>query len=73
MIILYLFQLFTSVVLFGLFHGLLFLPVILSLAGPGERRQASTKKNQDIYQNGYFTVRLSQNEKGNIFKILVYY
>lgn len=57
------FRLFTSVVLFGLFHGLLFLPVILSLAGPGERRQASMKKNQDIYQNGYFTVRLSQHEK----------
>ncbi|KAL6427288.1 hypothetical protein ACFW04_008694 [Cataglyphis niger] len=64
------FRLFTSVVLFGLFHGLLFLPVILSLAGPGERKQISAKKNQDIrYQNGYFTVRLSQNEKGNIFKI----
>lgn len=57
------FKLFTSVVLFGLFHGLLFLPVILSLAGPGERKQPSTIKDQSIHHNGYFTVRLSQNEK----------
>ena len=28
------FQIFTSVVIFGLFHGLVFLPVILSLIGP---------------------------------------
>ncbi|XP_029156681.1 patched domain-containing protein 3-like isoform X1 [Nylanderia fulva] len=57
------FRLFTSVVLFGLFHGLLFLPVILSLAGPGERKQSSPKNNQTAqYHNGYFTVRLSHNE-----------
>jgi len=29
-----LFQIFTSVVIFGLFHGLVFLPVILSICGP---------------------------------------
>ncbi|GAB1864647.1 Patched domain-containing protein 3 [Camponotus japonicus] len=57
------FKLFTSVVLFGLFHGLVFLPVILSLAGPGERKQASSIKNQNIHHNGYFTVRLSQSGK----------
>ncbi|CAL1688249.1 unnamed protein product [Lasius platythorax] len=58
------FKLFSSVVLFGLFHGLLFLPVILSLAGPSERKQNSPKKNEAAqYHNGYFTVRLSQNEK----------
>ena len=28
------FQIFTSVVAFGLFHGLTFLPVVLSLIGP---------------------------------------
>lgn len=28
------FQIFTSVVVFGLFHGLVFLPVILSIVGP---------------------------------------
>lgn len=28
------FQIFTTVVIFGLFHGLVFLPVILSLIGP---------------------------------------
>ncbi|XP_011632112.1 patched domain-containing protein 3-like isoform X2 [Pogonomyrmex barbatus] len=57
------FRLFTSVVLFGLFHGLLFLPVILSLAGPGERRQDSPEKSQDIHHNGYYTVHLPQNGK----------
>ncbi|XP_072753049.1 patched domain-containing protein 3 isoform X2 [Anoplolepis gracilipes] len=58
------FKLFTSVVLFGLFHGLIFLPVILSLAGPGERKQTGSKKNQNIhYHSSYFTVRQSHNEK----------
>ncbi|XP_011693441.1 PREDICTED: patched domain-containing protein 3-like isoform X1 [Wasmannia auropunctata] len=58
------FKLITSVVVFGLFHGLLFLPVILSLAGPSERRQHSLEKSQAMqYHNGYFTVHLSQNGK----------
>ncbi|XP_018402992.1 PREDICTED: patched domain-containing protein 3-like isoform X2 [Cyphomyrmex costatus] len=58
------FKLITSVVIFGLFHGMLFLPVILSLAGPGERRQDSPKKSQAMqYHNGYYTVNLSQNGK----------
>jgi len=58
--------------MFGLFHGLLFLPVILSLAGPGERKQNSPEKSQAMqYQNGYYTVHLSQNGKGSIFKILM--
>lgn len=62
------FQLITSVVVFGLFHGLLFLPVILSLAGPGERKQDDSKKSQAMqYHNGYYTVHLSQNGRGSIF------
>lgn len=66
------FQLITSVVVFGLFHGLLFLPVILSLAGPGERRQDNPEKNQAMqYHNGYYTVQLSQNGKGRDLKILM--
>lgn len=61
------FQLITSVVVFGLFHGLLFLPVILSLAGPGERKPDSPEKNQAMqYHNGYYTVHLSQNGKGKL-------
>ncbi|XP_067211817.1 patched domain-containing protein 3-like isoform X2 [Linepithema humile] len=56
------FKLFSSVILFGLFHGLLFLPVILSLAGPGERKSKSKQKNQNMqYQNGYYSVH--QNGK----------
>lgn len=67
-----LFQLITSVVVFGLFHGLLFLPVILSLAGPGERKPDNLKKNQAMqYHNGYYTVHLSQNGKGRGLKILM--
>ncbi|XP_011861607.1 PREDICTED: patched domain-containing protein 3-like isoform X1 [Vollenhovia emeryi] len=58
------FKLITSVVVFGLFHGLLFLPVILSFAGPGERKQDSPQKSQAMqYHNGYYTVHLSQNGK----------
>lgn len=30
----YLFQIFLLVILFGLFHGIVFLPVVLSLIGP---------------------------------------
>lgn len=60
----------TSVVVFGLFHGLLFLPVILSLAGSGERKQDSSKNSQAMqYHNGYYTVHLSQNGKGSVFEI----
>ncbi|KZC10954.1 PREDICTED: patched domain-containing protein 3-like [Dufourea novaeangliae] len=57
------FKLFTCVVMFGLFHGLLFLPVILSLLGPGERRTEIKKANVSREHNGYCTVPLSQNEK----------
>lgn len=68
----FLFQLFTSVVVFGLFHGLLFLPVILSLIGPGERKHDRPKIDQAVQcHNGYYTVRLTQNGKGTIY-IYVY-
>jgi len=50
--------------MFGLFHGLLFLPVILNLAGPGERRHDKPEKSQATqYHNDYYTVHLSQNGK----------
>ncbi|PBC29212.1 Patched domain-containing protein [Apis cerana cerana] len=57
------FKLFTCVVIFGLFHGLLFLPVILSLLGPEER--IKKEKNETVVkeQNGYCNVPLSQSEK----------
>nr|XP_031844694.1 patched domain-containing protein 3-like [Nomia melanderi]XP_031844695.1 patched domain-containing protein 3-like [Nomia melanderi]XP_031844696.1 patched domain-containing protein 3-like [Nomia melanderi] len=57
------FKLFTCVVMFGLFHGLLFLPVILSLLGPDERITKVTKENVLQEHNGYCTVPLSQNKK----------
>lgn len=50
--------------MFGLFHGLLFLPVILSLLGPEERIVKVTKENVLQEHNGYCTVPLSQNKKG---------
>lgn len=52
--------------IFGLFHGLLFLPVILSLLGPEER--IKKEKNETVVkeQNVYCNVPLSQSEKGNI-------
>ncbi|XP_076391692.1 patched domain-containing protein 3 isoform X1 [Megachile rotundata] len=58
------FQLFTCVVIFGLFHGLLFLPTILSLAGPSERSSKVKKKEVVVSDhNGYCNVPLSQTEK----------
>ncbi|XP_076280248.1 patched domain-containing protein 3 isoform X1 [Lasioglossum baleicum] len=58
------FKLFTCVVMFGLFHGLLFLPVILSLLGPEERIEMK-KESVTREQNGYCTVPLTQNKKGD--------
>ncbi|KAF7383567.1 hypothetical protein HZH66_012917 [Vespula vulgaris] len=54
------FKLFTAVVAFGLFHGLLFLPIILSLLGPNEMKTTNnTPKECDIKENnGYYTVHL---------------
>ena len=57
------FKLFTCVVVFGLFHGLLFLPVILSLLGPEERVNNVKKENVVQEQNGYCIVPLPRNEK----------
>lgn len=52
---------------FGLFHGLLFLPTILSLAGPNEIQTKVKKKETVVSEhNGYCNVPLSQNEKGDI-------
>ncbi|XP_043256919.1 patched domain-containing protein 3-like [Colletes gigas] len=56
------FKLFTCVVMFGLFHGLLFLPVILSLLGPDERVNKTKKENVVRELNGYCTVPLSQSK-----------
>lgn len=48
--IFFFFQLFTSVVVFGLFHGLLFLPVILSLFGPDKKKQEDTKIDDGAWE-----------------------
>ncbi|CAL7946435.1 unnamed protein product [Xylocopa violacea] len=57
------FKLFTCVVIFGLFHGLLFLPVILNIMGPEERVNREKKETVLKEQNGYCNVPLSQSEK----------
>ena len=44
-------QMFALVLLFGLFHGLIFLPVLLSLIGPQEIRSSNWLKN-DVHDNG---------------------
>ncbi|XP_012277603.1 patched domain-containing protein 3 [Orussus abietinus] len=58
------FKLFTSVVFYGLFHGLIILPIILSLVGP--KKKPIIQKNNDlpqIEQNGYCTVHLFSHNK----------
>ncbi|XP_076245732.1 patched domain-containing protein 3 isoform X2 [Calliopsis andreniformis] len=57
------FKLFTSVVIFGLYHGLLFLPVMLSLLGPEERITTIKKETVVQDQNGYCVVPLPKDEK----------
>ncbi|KAG7199741.1 hypothetical protein KM043_000413 [Ampulex compressa] len=57
------FKLFSSVVIFGLFHGLLFLPIILSVLGPDERKIDDARKESARERNGYCTVNLDQNKK----------
>ncbi|PSN56234.1 hypothetical protein C0J52_00394, partial [Blattella germanica] len=50
------FKLFTALVVFGLFHGLVFLPVALSWFGPENKPVPATEhKSVPVeYQNGYF-------------------
>ncbi|XP_066595690.1 patched domain-containing protein 3-like isoform X2 [Prorops nasuta] len=58
------FKLFTCVVVFGLFHGLFFLPVILTFCGPNKRSMDNSVKNHIVLdQNRYYTIRLSDNGK----------
>nr|XP_033341116.1 patched domain-containing protein 3-like isoform X1 [Megalopta genalis] len=58
------FKLFTCVVMFGLFHGLLFLPIILSILGPEERMNEVKKESVTQEHNGFCTVSLTRNKKG---------
>lgn len=53
-------------VAFGLFHGLLFLPIILSLLGPNETKVSyNTQKECDVKENnGYYTVHLPNKAEG---------
>ena len=41
------FQIFFFVIWFGLFHGLLFLPVLLSLVGPSSRHKQHKEKEKE--------------------------
>lgn len=53
-------------VAFGLFHGLLFLPIILSILGPNETKILyNTQKECDVKENnGYYTVHLPNKAEG---------
>ncbi|KAK0090682.1 hypothetical protein PV325_008019 [Microctonus aethiopoides] len=64
------FKLFTSVVVFGLFHGLLFLPVILSIFSSNIKNEAVEEKNDHTVweQNRYCTLPLSSSTNDSIHK-----
>merc|ERR1712038_475283 len=49
------FEMFALVLACGLFHGLIFLPVVLSLIGPQEKR-TSNKRKTDIPDNRKHTL-----------------
>lgn len=62
------FRIFTSVVIFGLFHGLIFLPVILSLIGPSpydSKFAATSTKNSDKYTKRTNETKLLNNTNRN--------
>ena len=44
----FLFQMFGMVVVFGLFNGLFFLPVLLSLIGPGSNNSHHPENSYDV-------------------------
>ena len=53
--IMFLLQVFFGVVVFGLFHGLIFLPVLLSLVGPAPYlTEDEMKKDSDNTTHGQF-------------------
>jgi hypothetical protein len=61
------FQLFTGVVVFGMFHGLVFLPIALSWFGPPARRV--TEKKTIVHnivavdcRNGYYQINKTIKE-----------
>ncbi|XP_008554169.2 patched domain-containing protein 3 isoform X1 [Microplitis demolitor] len=61
------FKLFTSVVVFGLFHGLLFLPVILSICGSNEKpKEVDVKTDHTtLDSNKYSTIPIPSSTNNN--------
>lgn len=63
------FKLFSCVVIFGQFHGLLFLPVILSIMGPEERVNEEKQEKPEVVtmkRHWYRNILLSQTKKGSL-------
>jgi len=69
-------QLFTSVVVYGLFHGMVFLPVVLSLVKPTEKIALSEKytpspiKTPPPTMNGVHISAKSESGKGYTHRTL---
>ncbi|XP_011308362.1 patched domain-containing protein 3 isoform X2 [Fopius arisanus] len=58
------FKLFAAVVVFGLFHGLIFLPVILSLLGSEKKKENEKTDNPPWEPNKYCTLPLPHPNNG---------
>ncbi|KAJ4445678.1 hypothetical protein ANN_12362 [Periplaneta americana] len=61
------FKLFTGVVVFGIFHGLVFLPIALSWFGPPARKVIKKEPSQHYtvpfeYKNGYYQPNINKKE-----------
>ena len=59
------FKIFLMICLFGLFHGLIMLPVVLGLFGPVDISEEERENRQDRQENSY----ISQSEISKLFSL----
>lgn len=60
------FQIFFLVVLFGLFHGLVYLPVILSWIGPSPYLTADDRYNNHDEENKMSNAQIKDDQKTEV-------
>jgi hypothetical protein len=69
-------QVFFTVVVFGLFHGLVYLPVVLSWLGPepydtSSVRKSSVQLEPEKHSNGHVETSMTQTQVSNTIQYLL--